>query len=274
MGMHPSALHWPPPRGEDPLARRFCRRGGDRPRTAYDTRGGTGRSGRRRTRRPHAVVDRHGQSPEAEARTEEAHPGPAVGAVEGAGRDRAHRAADEVADHVRAVDPAAGVGTQRVDHGLVRDLHALGADVEHDDPGDERAERGVAGPQQCEGADQQDAGGDGGGGDMGRVGQLAGEVGRDDPAGTDEPEEPDHRVGVAVRAAREQEGQRRPQHAEHGERAGAVPGPAAQHRLGGQQPERRADEVAGSCGAGGRPRSGRARQSTTAKQTMRAAESQ
>ena len=81
------------------------------------------------------------------------------------------------------------------------------------------------------------------GGDPGRVGQLAGEVGRHDPARADEAEEPDDGVGVVVRAPREQEGQRGPQHAEGGERAGPVPGPPAQHGLGDQQAQRRPDEL-------------------------------
>ena len=77
----------------------------------------------------------------------------------------------------------------------------------------------------------------------GRVGQLAGEVGRHDPAGAHQAEEPDDQVRVVVRAAREQEGQRRPHHAEGGEGAGAVPGPASQHGLVDQQAERRPDQL-------------------------------
>jgi hypothetical protein len=39
---------------------------------------------------------------------------------------------DEVADHLGAIDPAPRIGAQGVDDGLIGDLHALGADVEHD----------------------------------------------------------------------------------------------------------------------------------------------
>src|SRR5580658_5266066 len=75
------------------------------------------------------VVDRHHHAQEAEADTEQADPGPAAGAIDDARRDRANRTADEVAEHVGAVDPAAGIGPKAVDDGLVGDLHALGADV-------------------------------------------------------------------------------------------------------------------------------------------------
>ena len=104
-------------------------------------------------------------------------------------------------------------------------------------------QRGAPGPQQGEGAGQQDTGDDGGRGLPVRVGQLAGQVGGEDAARADQPEEPDHRVGVVVRGAREQEGEGRPEHAEGGEGAGAVPGPPAQHRLVDQQAERRPDQL-------------------------------
>ena len=63
------------------------------------------------------------------------------------------------------------------------------------------------------------------------------------PPAPDQTEQPDDRVGVAVRAGGEQEGERGPQHAEGGEGAGAVPRPPAQHGLGGQQPERPAHQL-------------------------------
>ena len=73
---------------------------------------------------------------------------------------------------------------------------------------------------------QQDAGDDGGGRVPVRVRQLAGEVGREDPTGSDQAEEPDDQIRVLVRPAREQEGQCGPEHAEGGEGTGAVPGSA------------------------------------------------
>jgi len=60
-----------------------------------------------------------------------------VAGVERAGSERARGTAEEVADHVRAVDPAPGVGAQCVDDRLVGDLHALRAHVEYHDADDE-----------------------------------------------------------------------------------------------------------------------------------------
>ncbi len=77
-----------------------------------------------------------------------------------------------------------------------------------------------------------------------RVGQLAGEVGGQNAARAHQSEEADDQIRVVVRLAREQEGQRRPQHAEGGEGAGAVKGPASQHGLVDQQAEGRSDEFA------------------------------
>ena len=63
---------------------------------------------------------RHGQG--AERGAEHAGPCPAALFVRCSAGRRAQRAAEEVGRHVHAVDPAAGLGRQLVDHGLVEDL--------------------------------------------------------------------------------------------------------------------------------------------------------
>ena len=145
------------------------------------------------------------------------------------GGHRAHGTTDEVAEHVGAVDPAAGLGAQGVDDGLVGDLHALGADVQ-----DARSRPG-GGPSdvrppasRAKDPASRTAGDHGGDGRPVGVGQLAGQVGGDHPGHPGQAEEADDGVGVVVGRAGQQEGQRGPQHAEGGEGAGAVPGPAAQ----------------------------------------------
>ena len=198
-----------------------------------------------------------------------------MGAVERPGGEGADGAPEEVADHVGAVDPAAGIGAQRVDHRLVGDLHALGAHVEHDDPDDEGGQRRAAGPQQREGAGQQDAGDDGGGGVPGRVGQLAGEVGRHDPARADQAEEPDDQRWSSGTGSPES---RKASVVHSTLKAAKAQAPCqARRRSTGsvdQQAQRRPDELGGSCGAGVRPRRAAPATARRRSTTMSAAESQ
>ena len=92
------------------------------------------RSRRRTTLMPGASSRRpRHQSPIASrgsTRGEDGDAGPAVGAFEHPGHDRAHRAAEEDRRHEDGVDPGARVGRQRVDVALAEDLVALHGQVE------------------------------------------------------------------------------------------------------------------------------------------------
>ena len=128
-------------------------------------------------------------------------------------------------------------------------------------------------PQQAERPGQQHPGHQGRPGGTIGVGQLAGQVGGENPGGAHQAEEADHGARVVVRGTGEQEGDGGPEHAETGERARPVPRPPAQDRLVDQQAERRAHQIpVARCGRG--PSAGSALHKMAAKTTMSAAENQ
>ena len=203
---------------------------------------------------PHPVVGGHDEGEHAEAGPEQTSPAQPARAVERLCGRRAGRTADEVADHVGGVDPAAGVRAQRVDQALVGHLHVLHPDVQHDDAQDQPGQRMVSPAQRGRKEASRQAGEDPGGNCAATlVGEPAGQLGAQRSGDTDQAEEPDHGVAVVIRAAREHEGDGRPENAEGGEGQGPQGRPAPQHGLGHRAGAATTPRARGSCGAGRAP---------------------
>ena len=134
-------------------------------------------------------------------------------------------------------EAAARLGVEPVDGGLVADLRALHAEVEHDDAGDQRDQRGAPERERrpAEEQRQQEAGERAA--SVSSVGERAGERRDQRPGGAGEAEQADDGLVVAVGGGAEQEGDRRPQHGEAAEAERPERHALAQHGLARDQRE-------------------------------------